>query len=299
MSDTKISWADKTWNMMGGCEPCSAGCANCAAARCASGRSLKNHPLYKGLTKNGKWTGEVRLCTDIGRDDILEQPLHWRAGRKIFPAFMSDLFRAPFDFIAEVFGIMGQCPQHEFLVLTKQIEDAHRWFRWLDQDEDRISSFYWQSAINGFLPNVHFGTSISTPDDLKNVKYLLQIPAAKRFISFEPLLEDINAVELFVDDKGNTIIDYIIIGAESKGAWPGRECQVEWIRSLVRQADAAGVGVHIKQMHLWRCKNCGNLFEKQQIEGWGCECGAEDDEIKRVLVKNIKQFPADLQRRDI
>jgi protein gp37 len=126
---TNIAWTNATWNVLGGCSPVSMGCANCAASTCAS-RRLSNHPLYKGLTKNGKWTGEIRLCTDIGREDILEQPLHWRSKKMIFVEFMGDLFheKIPFEFIDRIFAVMALCPQHIFQVLTKRPERMAEYF---------------------------------------------------------------------------------------------------------------------------------------------------------------------------
>ena len=182
---TKISWTNETWNFLGGCSPCSEGCKNCVAARLASGR-LKNLPLYKGLTQNGQWTGEVRLCTDIGRQDILEQPLHWKKPRMIFPCFMGDLFskKVPFDFIDKVAMAMSLADQHTYQILTKRPERALACYtRWIKNP----------NANNLFRSNVWLGSSVSNqPDADRIIPILLQIPAAVRFVSLEPLLGPVN-----------------------------------------------------------------------------------------------------------
>ena len=279
---TKISYLKETWNFMGGCSPCGMGCLRCWACRQASGR-LKNHPLYRGLTKDGKWTGEIRLCTDIGREDLLEKPLHWREPRTIGVQFMGDLFLAPFEFIDKVALAMSLADQHIYLLLTKRPERAlacHN--RWMNTSKGN----------NLFRSNVHLCVSISTQkEEDEKIPILLQIPAAHWFVSVEPMLEkiDLQNVQTRIGEisyvrgsvledeqcfspcraaNGNSL-DSVIIGAESIGGNAGRPCNLDWVRALVGQCDAAGVPVHIKQLHI-------------------------DDKLE----KDVNKFPPDLRRQE-
>jgi protein gp37 len=265
---SKIPYLKETWQMMGGCSPCSPGCLHCWACRQASGR-LKNHPLYEGLTKNGKWTGEIRLCTDIGRADLLEKPLHWKEPRIIGVQFMGDLFLAPFEVIDKVLNVFSLCPRHTGLILTKRASKMLEYF---------VEYKAWSLRSNSGkpLPNVHLGVSISTQKEAdEKIPILLQIPAAHRFVSIEPMLEEIDLISVpagdvpgFAQSHLSEYLHSIVIGAESKGGNCGRPCDINAVRRLVQQCDAAGVPVHIKQLH---------------IDG--------------KLVKKIEQFPKDLQRQ--
>jgi len=238
---SKIPYLDETWNFMGGCTPAGEGCARCWACRQAAGR-LKNHPLYKGLTQNGKWTGEIRLCTDIGRSDILEQPLRWRKPRTIGVQFMGDLFHKKvwMDFIGKVFDVMYKCKQHTFQILTKRP----------DRMAEEIACQIQAPMRMGGFDNVHFGVSCELQKYTPRIETLLKIPAAKRFVSFEPLLGEIDAGWFMNVPEPQPILDYIIIGSESIGGAAGRECKLEWVESLVEQAKAAGVPCAVKQIHV-------------------------------------------------
>ncbi len=129
-----IGWTDSTWPIVAGCEPVSAGCENCWAARLTSGR-LRHHPDYAGLAADGKFTGEVRTLP--GR---LDQPGRWRRGRRIFVSDKADLFHAdvPDGFIGEVWDVMGRNQQHTYQILTKRHARMRSWLtRWADQAGDR------------------------------------------------------------------------------------------------------------------------------------------------------------------
>ena len=133
-----------------------------------------------------------------------------------------------------------------------------------------------EACLNWPLPNLHLGVTVENQKMLyryyENTKPSYErfcgIPAAKLFVSFEPLLTSI------ISHFEKTLYrkpDLAIIGAESKGSHPGRECKIEWVRDLVHQCQAAGVKVFVKQLH-----------------------------INGKLVKRIKDFPKDLQiRQDI
>ena len=269
---SKIEWTDETWSPIRGCNPVSPGCARCWAARMAN---RHRSGAYKGFVENGKWTGRVELIPDQ-----LEKPLHWRKPRRIAVALMGDLFHARLttEDIAAVFGVMAACPQHTFQVLTKRPERMREWFKWVlwwtgfPHDDKRVSHVlarhtFQQLGIAGSvvplnwpLPNVHLAVSVedqATADE--RIPLLLQTPAAVRWVSYEPALGPVDlskrlavrhvtpsllhsAVGLGMD----TQLDWLAIGGESG---PGaRPCNVEWVRSAVRQCQEAGVACFVKQL---------------------------------------------------
>lgn len=193
--ETKIEYLDYTWNFLGGCSPVAAGCANCWACSLAAGR-LKNHPLYKDLTKASKWTGEIRLCTDIGRSDILDQPLNMKTPRRIGVQFMGDLFHeaVPFEFIDRVFGVMMETPRHHYYILTKRPQRMAQWVKRFGENWDYF--YKGRSHFEGIGNTVHLGVSCSTQVDADRlIPELLQIPAAVRFVSLEPLLGPVDILK--------------------------------------------------------------------------------------------------------
>jgi protein gp37 len=211
---------------------------------------------YEGLTRLGAngpiWTGEVRLVPEK-----LEEPLHWRKPRRVFVNSMSDLFHedVPEEFIDRVFAVMAICP-HTFQVLTKRPERMIRYMTATLGDPDRP----WQRAdqvdaavaeltgAHGLvikrwpLPGVWLGTSVEDRARKGRIDHLRKVPAAVRFLSLEPLLEDLSTIDL-------TGIGWVIVGGESG---PGaRPMHPDWARSLRDQCVAAGVPFFFKQWGGW------------------------------------------------
>jgi protein gp37 len=253
-----------------------------------------------------KFTGLTRFLPE--RLSIL---LRWRKPRRIFVSANSDLFlpsRVATEEgrrqIAAVFGVMAACQQHTFQVLTKWPGEALKWFAWLqtadfgvmavaaDQeasnalaaasnvlrpkhvdDDDRAWRAIRKASGDMWpLPNVWIGTSVedqTRADD--RIPKLLQVPAALRFLSCEPLLGNLDLGCIPVDEgPGANVgadyyhalhgfayyrnaepaggagpsIDWVIVGGESNG----RPCDVGWIRSIVEQCKSAGVPVFVKQL---------------------------------------------------
>ena len=183
-TNTTIEWTDVTWNPVRGCSLVSAGCANCYAMKTAHRFSGNGKP-YEGLTEIGpqgpRWNGKIRLI-----HDALNEPRRWKAPRRIFVNSMSDLFHEdiPREFIKAVEGVTMDCPQHTFQILTKRPKRMLEFVRECD-----------------FPPNVWLGVSCEDRATYKaRVPYLAMTPAAVRFISFEPLLEDIG--DLMLDGGG-------------------------------------------------------------------------------------------------
>jgi protein gp37 len=257
---SSIEWTDATWNPVRGCVKVSPGCKYCYAETFAERfRGVPGHPYEQGF--------DPRLVATS-----LDAPLHWRKPRKIFVNSMSDMFGAfvPNDYIAAVFGVMAACRQHTFQVLTKRAERLPKWFDWIVPNErDTLFSHAFEKTGEGIgnmlalqglphganwrwpLPNVHLGVSVEDRKyGLPRIEHLLQTPAAVRFLSIEPLLEDLGTIDL-------TGIHWVIVGGESgKGARP---MHPDWARSIRDQCVAAGVPFFFKQWgEWWPCERGDN-----------------------------------------
>lgn len=288
---SKIEWTDATWNPTRGCRRVSPGCENCYAEQIAYRFSGPGLP-YEGLIQIGeqgpRWNGEGRFVPDT-----LDAPLHWRDPRHIFVNSMSDLFFERFsnEQIAAIFGVMAACPQHAFQVLTKRPGRAMQWFAWVKRESmtvngprrsmseaayclamaqrqcpdvkltrnvDRTCARPWP------LPNVWIGVSVEDQQRAnERIPQLLRIPAAVRFVSYEPAL---GPVDFCATEAGDALsecddcngdpdcetcsglgrISWLIVGGESG---PGaRPFDLAWARSAVRQCQDAGVAVFVKQI---------------------------------------------------
>ena len=228
MAETQIEWTDATWNPIAGCSIISAGCTNCYAMVMARRLEAMGLEKYRGLTRRSSnrtiWNGVVRED-----HTALGIPLAWRKPRKIFVNSMSDLFHEGVSdaFILKVWEIMRRTPHHHYQILTKRPE--------------RMASIV-KSKIGSVLPNVWLGTSIENADVVHRANALRHIPAAIRFISFEPLIGPVGSIEL-------SGIHWAIVGGESgKSARPVRE---EWIDEIYNRCLAAGTTFFFKQWGAW------------------------------------------------
>ena len=263
---TKIEWCDETWNPLVGCSPVSAGCDHCYAARMAARHLSPSWQDDDGdwLALHGRcgprWTGRVRLLPER-----LGQPLRWRKPRRVFVSSMGDLFhpQVPVEYIAAVFGVMAACPQHEFIVLTKRPTRALEWYRWvkrvaapwalcrahmLHYVSPPRDDYGLQTATPWPLPHVTLGVSVEDqPTADVRISLLLQVPAARRVVSAEPLLGPVDladAAGVTYWDDPSAGISGVIVGAETG---PGaRPMDLTWARSLRDQATAAGMPFFFK-----------------------------------------------------
>ncbi len=141
---TGISWTDCTWNPLSGCTRISEGCRHCYAESLAATR-LKESRRYKGLavmrSDGPHWTNTINL-----HHEMLDQPKHWKKGRRIFVNSMSDIFHiaVPPGFVKRIFNTMWECPQHDFQILTKRTE---RMYRWVSRKASALE-FNWGDRIN-------------------------------------------------------------------------------------------------------------------------------------------------------
>lgn len=222
---SSIEWTDATWNPVTGCSKVSTGCKNCYALRMAN----RLHAMGQSRYANNF---EVTL-----QDDLLLQPLNWKAPRLVFVNSMSDLFheKVPDAFIRKVFVTMSAASQHTFQVLTKRPE------RLLSLAHD----LPWPE-------NVWMGVSVENQRYVSRVHYLRRVPAAVRFLSVEPLLGPIPRLPL-------SGIDWVIVGGES-----GPKCRVvesAWVRQIRDRCLTYGVPFFFKQWGGTRKKSTGRTLD--------------------------------------
>jgi protein gp37 len=228
MAQSQIEWTDATWNPVAGCSIVSAGCTNCYAMEMAHRLRSMGVDKYKGLTRiSGKraiWNGVVR--EDKSSLDI---PLNWKKPRKIFVNSMSDLFhqKVSDQFIEKIWRVMESTPRHNYQILTKRPE--------------RLGSFV-EDRIGKVLPNVWLGTSVEDASVIDRIEYLRKVPAAIRFISFEPLIGPIGNVDL-------NDIHWAIVGGESGRR--ARPIQESWIDEIYDICDTYGTAFFFKQWGTW------------------------------------------------
>jgi protein gp37 len=251
--------------------------------------------LRKVETREPRWTGEMRFVPKV-----LGEPLSWKKPAKVFVNSMSDLFHEKLsnEEIAAVFGVMAAAKRHTFQVLTKRPKRMVEWFDWVAKTfngryegpalashaashfeglgDSATGNLLWRAANEAAgrswpLPNVHIGVSVEDQKRAdERIPLLLKVPAALRFLSVEPMLEEIQLWKLTTGwiEPGFTTprevyplagtmaipdcdidcekIDWVIVGGESG---PGsRHCNIDWIRSIVRQCKEEKTPVFVKQL---------------------------------------------------
>lgn len=219
-----IEWTDATWNPIVGCSVISPGCTNCYAMRLAARLARMNLDKYKGsVRRSGSrdiWTGRITVDASA-----LSAPLNWRRPRRVFVNSMSDLFHegVPPWAIKRVWSVMAEASQHTFQVLTKR--------------PTRMAELLTECQLPP-LPHVWLGTSVELASCLDRIDVLRLVPAAVRFVSFEPLLGPIAPVDL-------SGIQWAIVGGESG---PGaRKVEHSWIEGIRESCDRQGVAFFFKQ----------------------------------------------------
>jgi protein gp37 len=211
-----IEWTDATWNPVRGCTKISPGCTHCYAETFAERfRGVPGHPYEQGF--------DLRLVPHK-----LAEPLRWATPKRIFVNSMSDLFHVgvPDAYVEQVARVMEQASWHTYQVLTKRAE------RMRDLLRGRLS-------FAAGLRNVWWGVSVENRQHgVPRIDVLRDAPATTRFLSIEPLLEDLGDIDL-------TGIHWVIVGGESG---PGaRPLHKEWVQRIREQCVRANVAFFFKQ----------------------------------------------------
>lgn len=211
-----IEWTDATWNPVRGCTKISPGCKFCYAERFAERfRGVKGHPFEQGF--------DLRLVPEK-----LADPLRWSTPKMIFVNSMSDLFHegVPDEYIEAVARVMVQADWHTFQILTKRSKRMSNLLKTKLRFAARKANVWWGVSVE----NKSYG--------LPRISHLRESSAAVKFLSVEPLIEDLGQFNL-----GG--IDWMIVGGESG---PGaRPIDARWVRSLRKQCRDAGVRFFFKQ----------------------------------------------------
>ena len=245
MSDNSaIEWTNASWNPVTGCTRLSAGCDHCYAERFSERfRGVPGHPFEPGF--------DLTL-----RPERLGQPERWRRPRLIFVNSMSDLFHKniPAEFLGRVFDVMEKVDRHVYQVLTKRSSLMRNFVNRRYADK---------------LPPAHIwlGVSIENASTLGRLRHLKRTNAAVRFVSFEPLLGPVGAVDL-------TGIHWVIAGGESGPS--ARKVDVEWLREIRDRCRAGHVAFFFKQWGGRSPKSGGNEIDGRQwleYPGHPCESG--------------------------
>lgn len=215
MAETKIEWTDKTWNPVTGCTKYSEGCQHCYAEVMA--RRLKG----MGQTK---YKNAFRLT--IHPED-LDEPLKWIKPHNIFVCSMGDLFHkdVPFEFIDKVMQTIRETPRHRYQILTKRAERMQEYF-----------------STRPVPQNAWLGVSVEVQSSRFRINCLRNLPAPVRFLSCEPLLEDLGQMDL-------SGINWIIVGGES--GMQARPMQESWVLNIKKQAEKIGAAFFFKQWGTW------------------------------------------------
>jgi len=215
-----IEWTDATWNPVRGCTKISQGCKHCYAETFAERfRGVKGHPYERGF--------DLRLVPEK-----LAEPMRWQQPKKIFVNSMSDLFHedVPDSYIKQVIDVMLDASWHVYQVLTKRA--------------GRLADLLCQIPDAAAAPHIWWGVSVEDKKSgVPRIDQLRHAPSRTRFLSVEPLLEDIGKLNL-------SGISWVIVGGES--GRNARPLKREWVIGVRDQCRAASVPFFFKQ---WGGKN--------------------------------------------
>lgn len=215
-TQTSIEWTEQTWNPAVGCSKVSPACENCyaeAMARRLQAMEVKGYENGFALTL---------------LPHRLEEPLKRKKPTIYFVNSMSDLFHEeiPENYIRQVFDVIRRAPQHTFQVLTKRAERMATFFRDIEPPRNAWLGVTVENREHGF----------------PRLDLLRQVPALIRFVSMEPLLEDLGSLDL-------SGIHWVIVGGESGPK--ARPMRQEWVLNIKRQCEEQNSAFFFKQWGGW------------------------------------------------
>ncbi len=217
-NNSKIEWCTTSWNPITGCTKISPGCANCYS-------EVMSRRLQAMGLKKYRNNFELTL-----HEDDLQLPYKWKKPQMVFINSMSDLFHkdVPFKFVDKVFNVIRDNQQHTFQILTKRSYEMYN---------------YMHFSMYAYIKNVWAGVSVENKRyGLRRIDDLRATSTNVKFLSIEPLLEDLGTINL-------TGIDWVIVGGESGNK--ARPMKKEWVINIKNQCESANVPFFFKQWGTW------------------------------------------------
>ncbi|NOY47069.1 MAG: phage Gp37/Gp68 family protein [Chlorobi bacterium] len=242
MKKTKIEWTEATWNPTTGCTKVSAGCKNCYAETMSF--------RLKAMGTSGYENGfQFSLMPER-----LVQPLNIKKATMFFVNSMSDLFHEdmPFDYLNRIFDVIEQTPHHQYQILTKR--------------ENILNDYFSKRKVP---KNVWLGVTVENKKSRNRIDILRNIDAEIRFLSLEPLLEDLGELDL-------SNIHWAIVGGES--GHKARPMKASWAINIKEQCKEQNVAFFFKQWGTWGADNVkrskkanGRLLEGEEWNEYPAE----------------------------
>ncbi len=259
---TAIEWTEHTWNPFVGCSRASDGCRNCYAERMAGQLEAMGKPAYRGLTRKGKWTGQLNRSTDA----TMRKPLTFRDPAVFFVNSMSDFWHPNGDdaWRAEALDIMAATSRHTYQVLTKRPELVAETL----------------GRMGRTVPeNVWLGATVEDGRVADRIAHVARFPSRVRFLSVEPIVHRFGQ-----QDLGG--INWIITGGESGAG--ARPLEPDWVREVRDQCTAGDIPLFHKQWGAYRnnplvCEQRLSIAEAQRLDRHGKGGGLLDGRLWREM----------------
>jgi protein gp37 len=216
MKKYKIEWTEQTWNPSAGCTKTSAGCKNCYA-----------EVMANRLQSMGVEGYENAFNFNIV-PSRLNDPLRRRKPTVYFVNSMSDIFHEemPIEYLDKIFDVIAKTPQHTYQILTKRANKMFQYF-----------------SIREIPKNIWLGVTVENrKDGLPRIDLLRDLPATVKFLSVEPLLEELGEINL-------KNIDWVIVGGESGNR--ARPMDESWVLNIKSQCETKDIAFFFKQWGTW------------------------------------------------